>query len=90
VRARYRLQDDRKKLERTPDHRQARAKKLVKRATSEIDKRETVITLTQSGITILDATTVMVDKLLKELMTINEKDAGQLNHLLEKVRTAEE
>jgi DNA-binding MarR family transcriptional regulator len=65
-------------------------KKLVKRATSEIDKRETVITLTQSGITILDATTVMVDKLLKELMTINEKDAGQLNHLLEKVRTAEE
>lgn len=65
-------------------------KKLVKRATSAIDKRETVITLTQSGITILQATTEMVDKLTDGLFTINEKEAAELNGLLEKVRTTED
>ncbi len=64
-------------------------KKLVKRTTSAIDKRETVITLTQGGITILDATTVMVNKLMDGLLIINEKDAAELNGLLEKVRTTE-
>jgi DNA-binding MarR family transcriptional regulator len=64
-------------------------KKLVQRSTSAIDKRETVITLTQSGITILNATTAVIDKLTNELLTINEKDACELNQLLEKVRTVE-
>jgi DNA-binding MarR family transcriptional regulator len=64
-------------------------KKLVKRATSAIDKRETVITLTQSGITILNATTEVIDKLTDELLSINEKDACELNQLLEKVRAVE-
>lgn len=64
-------------------------KKLVKRANSAIDKRETVITLTQSGMTILNATTAIVDKLMDGLLTINEKDAAELNQLLEKVRTVE-
>lgn len=65
-------------------------KKLVKRATSAIDKRETVITLTQSGIAILNATTAVVDKLMDSMLSINEKDAAELNHLLEKVRTTED
>jgi DNA-binding MarR family transcriptional regulator len=64
-------------------------KKLVKRATSAIDKRETVITLTQSGITILNATTEVIDRLTDELLSINEKDACELNQLLEKVRAVE-
>ena len=64
-------------------------KKLVKRSTSAMDKRETVITLTQSGITILDATNIVVNKVTDTLLTITEKDAIELNQLLEKVRITE-
>lgn len=64
-------------------------KKLVKRATSAIDKRETVITLTQGGITLLEASTVVLNKILDESLAITEQDALALNDLLEKVRLAE-
>ena len=64
-------------------------KKLVKRSTSPIDKRETVITLTQSGITILEASTVTVTKAMDGVLEINNKEAAVLNQLLEKIRTAE-
>lgn len=64
-------------------------KKLVKRATSEVDKRETVITLTQSGIAILDASTEVVNKVMDQSVSICEKDANSLNGLLEKVRLSE-
>lgn len=64
-------------------------KKLVKRSTSAIDKRETVITLTQSGITILDATTVMVNKMMDCILAVTGQEALQLNQLLEKVRIKE-
>ncbi len=61
-------------------------KKLVKRETSANDKRETVITLTQSGITILGATTEKINSLMQETLCINKNDALQLNSLLEKLR----
>jgi DNA-binding MarR family transcriptional regulator len=64
-------------------------KKLVKRSTSEIDKRETVITLTQSGITILEASTVILNKLMEETIAVSDKEATALNVLLEKVRQGE-
>jgi DNA-binding MarR family transcriptional regulator len=64
-------------------------KRLVKRSTSMIDKRETVITLTQSGITILEATTSAVDKVMDNTLGVNNQDAANLNFLLEKVRAAE-
>lgn len=64
-------------------------KKLVKRSTSALDKRETVITLTQSGITILEASTIIVNKAMDGLMEINNQEATTLNQLLEKVRTTE-
>jgi len=64
-------------------------KKLVKRSTSALDKRETVITLTQSGITILEASTIIVNKAMDGLMEINNQEAITLNQLLEKVRTIE-
>jgi DNA-binding MarR family transcriptional regulator len=64
-------------------------KKLVKRSTSAIDKRETVITLTQSGITILETTTVIMSKLMDETVNICEGEATALNQLLEKVRVKE-
>lgn len=65
-------------------------KKLVKRSNSALDKRETVITLTQGGITILDATTTAVNKVMDGVLTINNNDAATLNQLLEKVRNTEE
>lgn len=64
-------------------------KKLVKRATSEVDKRETVITLTQGGITILEATTNVLDQVFATMVQVTETEAGSLNVLLEKVRTKE-
>jgi len=64
-------------------------KKMVKRSTSSVDKRETVITLTQNGITILEATTVLVNKVIDGVLSISEPEALALNQLLEKVRTKE-
>lgn len=65
-------------------------KKLVKRTTSNIDKRETVITLTQSGLVLLEATTKKVDELMEHSLLLTEHDAVQLNNLLEKVRSKED
>ena len=61
-------------------------KKLVKRSTSLEDKRETVITLTQAGIVILDATTLVLDTTYLSQITITEAEASALNTLLEKLR----
>lgn len=64
-------------------------KKLVKRATSEADKRETVISLTQSGIAVLEASTQRINAIFDEVMVINEEEALSINNLLEKVREKE-
>lgn len=64
-------------------------KKLVKRSTSALDKRETVITLTQAGITILEASTIVLNRVMDEMMLVNETEALDLNNLLEKVRSNE-
>ena len=62
------------------------AKKLVKRATSKEDKRETSISLTEKGISIIDDARKKVDDLTKKIVMINEEDAKLLNDLLEKMR----
>ncbi len=64
-------------------------KKLVKRSNSAIDKRETVITLTQAGITILESCNKKVNELMDGLVPINNQEAATLNALLEKVRETE-
>ncbi|MBC7651867.1 MAG: MarR family transcriptional regulator [Deinococcales bacterium] len=64
-------------------------KKLVKRSTSLVDKRETVITLTQGGITMLEASTVAMENNHVSEISINESDAIILNTLLEKMRERE-
>ena len=65
-------------------------KKLVKRENSANDRRETVITLTQSGITILGATTEKINTLMDEIIQIDKNDAFHLNSLLEKLRGKDE
>lgn len=64
-------------------------KKLVKRSTSQLDKRETVITLTQGGIILLEASTQVINGVMEASMILQEKEACSLNALLEKVRTKE-
>lgn len=64
-------------------------KKLVKRSSSATDKRETVITLTQAGINILEITTNKVNTLFEEAVVMDEKNASLLNNLLEKIREKE-
>ncbi len=64
-------------------------KKLVKRSNSANDKRETVITLTQAGINILDMSTNRVNKLFDQTIVIDDPSARKLNLLLEKIREKE-
>jgi DNA-binding MarR family transcriptional regulator len=65
------------------------AKKLVKRATSEVDRRETVIALTQAGLNLLETSTNSINHAMEEQVSIGQQEAQVLNQLLEKVRTKE-
>jgi DNA-binding MarR family transcriptional regulator len=65
-------------------------KKLVKRTSSAADKRETVITLTQAGILLLEASTKSIDETMEKVTILSEADSVQLNKLLEKLRSTEE
>jgi len=62
------------------------AKKLVKRTTSKEDKRETIMTLTEKGMHILDAANKTVEELNSRIMGIDNEDAKVLNELIEKMR----
>ena len=64
-------------------------KKLVKRTVSESDKRETLITITKSGLSILESSTIKLNKLHDCMQNLTEKEAQQLNQLLEKMRQKE-
>jgi DNA-binding MarR family transcriptional regulator len=62
------------------------AKKLVKRVQSKEDKRETLVSLTEKGITTIDKARKRVDELTDSMLNINEQEAHLLNTLLEKMR----
>ena len=64
-------------------------KKLVKRGTSSQDRRETNITLTGAGISILESSTQEINKTIDSQLNLNEEEAEQLNRLVEKMRTLE-
>jgi DNA-binding MarR family transcriptional regulator len=65
------------------------AKKYVERSTSEIDKRETAIRLTNSGIDILLAASPKINSLFSQAVAIEDNEAVQLDMLLEKMREKE-
>lgn len=65
------------------------AKKYVDRSTSEIDKRETAILITNTGLDILKIANKKVDDLFNNSIVIMEDDAVMLNSLLEKMRDKE-
>ena len=64
-------------------------KKLVKRGTSAQDRRETNITLTGAGLSILESSTQKVNKTISGQLNLNEEEAEQLNRLVEKMRILE-
>ena len=64
-------------------------KKLVKRVTSNADKRETVIFLTQAGINILKHSTDRINNKMDESISITEKKSALLNDILEEIRKSE-
>jgi DNA-binding MarR family transcriptional regulator len=64
-------------------------KKLVKRNTSQSDKRETLITVTPVGIHILEVSTGKINRLFDSMVMLEDKAAQDLNRLLEKVREKE-
>ena len=65
------------------------AKEWVERTTSAVDRRETVISLTQAGIDVLSNSTKKVEKLFDDILTLTEQEAVTLNGLLEKLREKE-
>jgi len=65
------------------------AKKLVKRASSDSDRRETVIVLTPAGINILQHSTERINRLMDTIILIDEQRAAELNQLLEEIRKGE-
>lgn len=62
------------------------AKKLVKRATSKEDKRETLISLTEKGITTVDQARKVIDEITGNIIHLTEEEAKTLNDILEKMR----
>jgi DNA-binding MarR family transcriptional regulator len=64
-------------------------KKLVKRTSSEADRRETVIVLTPAGLNILQHSTDRINELMDRTITLSERKASDLNSLLEEIRMNE-
>ena len=61
-------------------------KKLVKRTTSKVDKRETLVSLSEKGMLVLEDTSKLTHHLTSEIIGLNEDEAHMLNELLEKLR----
>ncbi len=61
-------------------------KKLAKRTNSKEDKRETLVSLTDKGISVIEHARKAIDQVTREIVMIDEKDAKMLNDLLEKLR----
>jgi DNA-binding MarR family transcriptional regulator len=64
-------------------------KKMIKRSTSALDKRETVVNLTDVGLHILELATIDINKVFDKVIVISEEKAKQLNELLEMYREKE-
>jgi DNA-binding MarR family transcriptional regulator len=62
------------------------AKKLVKRVQSKEDKRETLISLTDKGVTAIVHARKLVEMLTAEIVNMTDEEATALNDMLEKMR----
>ena len=64
-------------------------KKWIKRTQGEVDGRQTEITLTETGIKVLENSTKALNTSWETNVSISNNDAIALNDLLEKIRTKE-
>lgn len=65
-------------------------KKLAKRTQGTADARQTVLSLTQAGINMLESSTIKLDGIMKQSIAMSNDDAATLNTLLEKFRETED
>ena len=63
-----------------------RLKKLVERATCPDDRRAVNVIITEKGLNLLAELDKQENTILKELKNLSEKEAEQLNTLLDKIR----
>ena len=61
-------------------------KKLAKRTPSKEDKRETLVSLTEKGASVLNRASELVEQVTYELTGIDEAQSKNLNDLLERMR----
>jgi DNA-binding MarR family transcriptional regulator len=61
-------------------------KALIKRQQSKEDRRETITSLTENGLKLLERINISLDENLNEMMKIDSKTAGLLNSILEAIR----
>ena len=64
------------------------AKNFVERSNSQEDKRETIITVTDVGLKILEQSTKALDKVAEKIIGLDDAEALALNEQLEKFRTS--
>lgn len=64
------------------------AKNFVERSNSQEDKRETIITVTEVGLKILEQSTKALDKVAEKIIGLDDAEALELNEQLEKFRTS--
>jgi DNA-binding MarR family transcriptional regulator len=64
-------------------------KQLIERSQGAEDARQTVMSLTESGIAILEKSSQRMEVMMKEGVSMSNEDAAQLNALLEKFRALE-
>jgi DNA-binding MarR family transcriptional regulator len=63
-------------------------KSLVKREQGCEDARQTVMSLTVTGLQVLETSTIKLDAMWNQTMPLTEKEAKTLNELLEKITTS--
>jgi DNA-binding MarR family transcriptional regulator len=61
-------------------------KNLVIRSNSELDRRETVVRLTESGLEVLAVASQKIEAVIDKTVSLREEDAGNINQLLELLR----
>lgn len=65
-------------------------KKLVKRVQSKEDKRETLVSLTEKGVSVIEKAKKEVDTMTTKIVNLTTEEAKTLNDLLEKLRARDE
>jgi DNA-binding MarR family transcriptional regulator len=58
----------------------------VQRGQSKEDKRETLVSLTESGISMIDKARKLIERVTNDIININEEEGHLINELLEKIR----